>query len=84
MEGFLRKFTQLNGAEVKVVLEHSLFDRQKFYCRQLQTINDNERVGVILKDREIFVDKQDIKRIDNQWNTYTISDGRLTINVTKL
>ena len=81
MQEFMRKFTQLNGAEVKVVLEHSLFDNQRFYCRQLQTINDDERVGVVIKDREIFVYKQDVKLAEENDGTYVISDGRLKITI---
>ena len=84
MQEFLRKFEQLNGVEAKVVLEHCLFDNQRFYCRQLQTINDDERIGVILKDREIFVYKPDVKVAEIQRDVYIISDGRLKINVKKL
>lgn len=84
MEEFLRKFTQLNGVEAKIVLEHNLFDGQRFYCRQLQTINDNNRVGVILRDHEIFMDKQDVRVAEVHDDTYTISDGRLTIIINKL
>ena len=84
MEEFLRKFTQLNGAEVEVILEHNLFDGQRFYCSQLQTINDNERIGVVIKDREIFMYKQDVKVVEIQGDEYVISDGRLTITVYKL
>lgn len=84
MEEFLRKFTQLNGAEVKVVLEHYLFDNQRFYCRQLQTINDNKKIGVILKGQEKFVYKQDVKVAEIQNGKYVISDGRLTIIINKI
>ena len=81
MEEFLRKFIQLNGVEAKVVLKHSLFDEQRFYCRQLQTINDDERIGVLLRDHEIFMDKQDVKVAEMQDNKYVLSDGRLTITI---
>ena len=84
MQEFMRKFQQLNGIEAKVVLEHCLFDNQRFYCRQLQTIDDNEKIGVILKDREIFVYKRDVKVAETQGDVYTVSDGRLKIIVNKL
>ena len=84
MEEFMRKFTRLNGVEAKVFLEHCLFDNQRFYCRQLQTINDDEKIGIILKGHEIFIDKQDVKVAEVQDDTYIISDGRLTININKL
>lgn len=84
MQKIMRKFEQLNGVEAKVIIEHCLFDKQRFYCRQLQTINDDERIGVILKDREIFVYKQDVKVAEVQGDTYKVSDGRLTLIVNKL
>lgn len=86
MEEFLRKFTQLNGVEAQVVLEHCLFDDQRFYCRQLQTINDDRRIGVLLRNHEIFMDKQDVEVAEVNNNRYVLSDGRLiiTINVNKL
>ena len=80
----MRKFEQLNGTEAKVGLEHCLFDNQRFYCRQLQMINDDARIGVTLKGREIFMDKQDVKVAEVNGDTYTLSDGRLTIIVNKL
>ena len=83
MQEFMRKFTQLNGVETKVVLEHCLFDKQIFYCK-LQTINDDEKIGVLLKDQEIYMYKHDVKVAYVQDDTYVICDGRLTINVTKL
>ena len=84
MEEFMRKFTQLNGVEARVVLEHCLFDGQRFYCRQLQTINDDKRIGVLLRDHEIYMNKQDVKVAEVQGDKYVISDGRLTIYVNKL
>ena len=84
MVEFVRKFTQLNGVEARVVLRHSLFDGQRFYCRQLKTIDDDERIGVLIKDREIYIDKQDVKVAEVKENEYVISDGRLTIIVNKL
>lgn len=81
MQQFMRKFTQLNGVGAKVVLEHCLFDRQAFNCDELQTINDDKRIGLVLKDREIYMDKQNVKVAEVQDNRYVISDGRLTITI---
>ena len=81
MEKFMRKFLQLNGKKAKILLEHCLFDKQVHYCEELHIINDDERIGLILKNKELFVYKQFIKlaKVDN--NTFTISDGRLTITI---
>ena len=84
MEQFMRKFQQLNGVEAKVRIEHCLFDNQRFYCRQLQTINDDKRIGLMLKDRAIYMYKQNVKVAEVQGSTYKVSDGRLKIIVNKL
>ena len=81
MQEFMRKFTQLNGVEARVLLEHCLFDGQRFYCRQLQTINDDKRIGVIIKDHEIFMDKQDINVAEINDDEYILSDGKLTMTI---
>lgn len=84
MQQFIRKFQQLNGVEAKVVLEHCLFDKQRFYCHQLQTVNDETRIGVVLKNHEIYVDKQYVKVAEINGDKYTLSDGKLTIIVNKM
>lgn len=81
MQQFMRKFAQLNGREGRVILEHCLFDGQRFYCRNLQTINDDKRIGVVLQGHEIFMDMQDIKVAEEQDNEYILSDGSLTITI---
>lgn len=81
MQQFMRKFTQLNGQMAKVVLEHRFFDYQVFYCDELQTISDDQRIGVVIKKRKIFMDKQDVKTATVKSGMYRISDGRLTIKI---
>lgn len=81
MHQFMRKFTQLNGVRARVILEHCLFDRQAFYCDELQTINDDTRIGVVLKGQEKFIDKQKAQLVQAEEDTYIISDGRLTIQI---
>lgn len=84
MQKFMRKFEQLNGVRAKVVLEHLLFDGQVFLCDKLQTINDDERIGLILKGGQIFMYKRNVKVAEVQGDEYRVSDGRLTIIVNKL
>ena len=84
MQRFVRKFEQLNGVEAKVVIDHCLFDNQRFYCRQLQTINDDEKIGILLREHAIFMYKQNVRVAEVNDDVYTLSDGRLTIIVNKL
>lgn len=81
MEEFMRKFTQLDGLMGKVMLDHCLFGVQTFYCDELQTINDERKIGLILKKQSVYVDKQNIKVMEIHDNKYKVSDDRLTITV---
>lgn len=81
MREFMRKFMQLNGVEARVGLSHYLFDEQAFHCDKLQMIYDDERVGLVMKKQEVFMYKQDIKTAEICDNTYTLSDGKLTIQI---
>lgn len=81
MQEFMRKFTHLNGVGGKVLLEHCLFDKQVFYCYELQTIVDDEKIGLVLKGNDIFVYKSQLKLAKTHDNLYILSDGRLTITI---
>lgn len=85
MQQFMRKFEQLNGKMAKITLDHCLFGKQVFYCDSVQTINDDKRMGLVLKSQSIYVDKQHLKEFSIDGDKYTISDNRLTIiiNVNK-
>ena len=81
MQEFMRKFEQLNGKMAKIILNHCLFGKQVFYCDNLQTINDDRRIGLVLKNQSIYVDKQHIKTMEAHDDKYSLSDDRLTITV---
>ena len=81
MDEFLRKFTQLDGKMAKVTLNHCLFGKQIFYCDNLQTINDDKRIGLIVKKQKIYVDKHNIKTMEVSGDKYKMSDNRLTITI---
>lgn len=77
---FFEKWDKLENSKAKVILKHSLFGRQMHDCGSLQVINDN-RLGLVLKGQEIFVDKSKIVQTITDNEMYLVSDGRLTITV---
>ena len=80
----MRKFEQLNGMAARVLLNHCLFDGQVFDCEVVQVINDENRIGVVLKGQEKFIYKQDITIANMHNNIFTLSDGKLTIIVNRM
>ena len=77
---FFEQWDKLKNLKAKVILKHSLFGRQMHNCDMVQVIND-DRIGIILKGQEIFVDKQDILYTEVDGSMYTVSDGNLTITI---
>lgn len=80
----MQKFSELwNKAENKkgtVYLEHSLFGGQVVKCDALRIINDDERIGVIIKGREKFVRKS-IATVIPVNDKLSVSDGKLKISI---
>lgn len=77
---FFEKWDKLENLKAKVILKHSLFGRQMHNCDSVHIIND-DRIGLILKGQEIFVDKTRIVQTEANEGMYTVSDGVLQITV---
>ena len=77
---FFEKWDKLENLKAKVILKHSLFGRQMHNCDSAHIIND-DRIGLVLKGQEIFVDKARIVRAEEDDGMYTVSDGVLQITL---
>lgn len=77
---FFEQWDNLENLKAKILLKHLLFGRQLHNCDAVQVIND-DRIGIVLKGQEIFVDKQDILYTEVDEKMYTVSDGTLTITI---
>ena len=75
------KWDELTNKNCIVVLNHTLFDKQQYECEVLQVVNDEHRIGVVIKGRQLFVYKQNIKRFSVYENSCIVSDGMLTITI---
>ena len=77
------KWGQLANKNCMVVIEHVLFDKQQYECEVLQVINDDERIGVVIKGREIYVYKDYVRDFIVQEDSCMVSDNMLTITICK-
>ena len=75
------KWDELANKNCMVVIRHMLFDKQQFECDKLQIINDVNRIGVVIKGREIFVDKSDVKDFWVYDNAYTVEGSMMKITI---
>ena len=77
---FFEKLDKLENLKAKILLQHSLFGRQMHNCESVHIIND-DRIGLVLKGQEIFMDKQAVVHTEERDGMYTVSDGKLTITI---
>ena len=75
------KWDELTNKSCKVVINHVLFDEQQYECDALRVINDEHKIGVIIKGREIFVYKQDVSSFLVYENVYAVEDKMTTITI---
>lgn len=75
------QLNEIENSKAIVILNHKLFDTQKFDVDELHIINDDERVGVILKDQKIFIYKKDLDSFIVQKNLYILADKNLKITI---
>ena len=75
------QWDQLENMNCRVIINHALFDEQQYDCEKGQIINDEDRIGVIIKGRELFVYKQDVVEFCMHDNAYTVRDKMLTITI---
>lgn len=75
------KWDELANKNCMVVIEHALFGGQQYDCEKLHVINDEHRVGVVIKGRELFVYKQDVKNFIVHDDDYMVEDDMMTITI---
>ena len=75
------KWGQLANKNCMVIIEHVLFDKQQYECEALQVVNDEERVGVVIKGKELYLYKQDVVGFEVVENTYIVKDKMTTITI---
>ena len=77
---FFEQWDKLENLKAKIILKHSLFGRQMHNCDALHIIND-DRIGLVLKGQDVFVDKDKIVDANVDGNMFSVSDRMLTIVV---
>ena len=80
---FTEKFEAINGASGKILLEldHTLWGKQVYKYSSIETINTEDKLGVVVKNQQIYVYKKDIKLAKAYDNVYIISDSKLQITI---
>lgn len=75
------QWDQLENKNCKVIINHILFGKQQYDCDMLQIINDEHRIGVVIKGRELFAYKQKVLDFWTDDNAYIVRDDMVFITI---
>lgn len=75
------KWNELQGLKGRVAVKHLLFGEQQYGCDELQVVNDDEKIGVVVKGAALFVYKQKLVEFCTSGNTYVVGDDLQEIEV---
>jgi predicted metallo-beta-lactamase superfamily hydrolase len=79
MGEMVRKFTQINGRTATIILEHNLFDKQKFEAQEVNVFEDKDRLGLIIKGQAVFIYKDRLRSMELRDEIVEFSDDKLKI-----
>ena len=78
---FIEVWRTLEGATVTVYLEHRIFGSQQIFIENLHIIEDDNRIGVRVKDQEIYLNKEEIISTEICDNMYIVLSKNMKIVV---
>lgn len=81
MRTFEKKWDQIENKKCRAIINHALFGEQQYDCDNTKIINDEHKIGIIIKGKELFVYKQDVVDSWVYENAYTVRDSMLTITI---
>ena len=79
--GTFEKWDELANKNCMVIIEHALFDEKQYDCDALQVINDLHRIGVVIKGKELFMYKHNVRSLIVHDNAYMVEDDMMTITI---
>ena len=86
MEEFIKSFINIRSKSGLIHTYHKLFGSKQYKCEKIKVIDDNFRLGVQVKGKDIYIPKQEIKICNHDGNVFSFaSDNQMiAINVNKL
>lgn len=74
---------KINGENVWIHIKHDLYGDQNLKCA-FQLLSDEERLGFLIGEQEIFIEKNRIKSIGVQDNLFYFADDLMCLKIRKV
>ena len=75
------RWQELQNLNGMVVLNHLLFGDSVYECDSLQVINNENKLGIIIKGQELFVYKDSVEYFCVSNDIYEVKDDLLSIKI---
>lgn len=79
----VEKLKKINGENVWIYIQHDLYGDQSLKCA-FQLLDNEERLGFLMGEQEIFIEKNNICNVGAQDDLYYFADELMCIKIRKM
>ena len=79
----IEELKKINGKDVCIHMHNDLYGSQNLKCA-FQLLSDEERLGFLINDQEIYIEKNKIENIGVQDNLFYFADDLMCIKIRKV
>jgi len=79
----INELKKIDGANVKVNITHKLYGDQNIQVA-LHLIDNEERLGLLVNEQEIYINKREIRDVGNNIDLWYFADDVMCIKIRKM
>ena len=83
IKDLIEALKKIEGINVLINIGHKLYGDQNIKCA-FHIINDEKRLGFLVNDQEIYIEKEKIKNIGIKGDLYYFADEIMCIKIRKM
>lgn len=84
MKQFSENIKQFMGQAVVVCISHKIYGNQELKIRKFQPLCNDDRVGFVVGNQEVFLELDEIENIDVADDTVRLQSDLLSIQIKKI
>ena len=79
----IKELKKICGESVWIYVSHTLYGDQNLKCA-FQLLNDEERLGFLINEHEVYIEKNKIKNVGIKEDLFYFSDELMCIKIRKM
>lgn len=72
MDNFKTKFLEINKRKAAVIIQHIIFEKERYDVDELHTFCNDKNIGVIIKNQELYIPINEVTTYSNNQNIFEI------------